>query len=361
LISYNSSRVSTKEENAILPSSEAQGVGASEKQTQIVEHSVPCQDDPLTLSQLSPRKPEPGSRSIKESAVSIPMSPMRPSKKRVSGTLENADGIAWKQSENEDIRNSTPTTNNTNDMRTLQSSRRGNGVASTSSQVLAKRLKAKAVARRQSPVTAKGKTKAVVRTNLPRTKPSGVRDSVRADKPKPDTGRALHASFPLPPRIGGHMATLNKTGSTLLLPKPTRPIEFQFELDARVEASRNREAESLRKRLKAHHEPVMQDSRALRAAYSASLGSSRERKTPVVSDGFTFSTELRAKEREKFDEYVRTKQQEIERQLEERRKQREIEEQKEIKEMRRKAVPKANDIPEWYANVPKRKGINESV
>jgi len=75
----------------------------------------------------------------------------------------------------------------------------------------------------------------------------------------------------------------------------------------------------------------------------------------VIPEGFRFSTEQRAKEREKFDEGVRVKQKEKERELEEERAAKAVEDERGIKEMRRRAVPKANSIPEWYARMPKKK------
>jgi len=57
----------------------------------------------------------------------------------------------------------------------------------------------------------------------------------------------------------------------------------------------------------------------------------------------------------KFDEAVRVKQQEKERQSEEEHAAEAVEEEREIREMRRRAVPKANAVPEWYAAMPKRK------
>ena len=45
---------------------------------------------------------------------------------------------------------------------------------------------------------------------------------------------------------------------------------------------------------------------------------------------------------------------ELERQAEERRRQRELEEEAEVRELRRRAVPKANEVPEWYAFAPKK-------
>jgi len=88
---------------------------------------------------------------------------------------------------------------------------------------------------------------------------------------------------------------------------------------------------------------------------ATSMGRSKRRMPLIVPEAFRFSTEQRAKEREKFDEGVRVKQKEKERQLEEDRAAKVVEEGREMKEMRRRAVPKANTIPEWYATMPKRK------
>lgn len=89
---------------------------------------------------------------------------------------------------------------------------------------------------------------------------------------------------------------------------------------------------------------------------SATSMSRSKRRTPlIVPEGFTFSTEQRAKDRGKFDEAVRVKQKEKERELEEERAAMAVEEERGIKEMRRRAVPKANSVPEWYTTMPKRK------
>ena len=87
----------------------------------------------------------------------------------------------------------------------------------------------------------------------------------------------------------------------------------------------------------------------------SSAGTRSQRKPLIVPEGFRFSTEQRAKEREEFDRGVRVKQEEKERRLEEERAAKAVEEEQEMKEMRKRAVPKASGIPEWYAAMPKRK------
>jgi len=119
---------------------------------------------------------------------------------------------------------------------------------------------------------------------------------------------------------------------------------------------------SLRERTRVHQERfVIPDFGATHAAHGASLARRKEQNAPIIPEAFSFSTEARAREREKFDERMRAKQEEKERQLEERRKQRELEEEQEVKELRQRAVPKAHEMPEWYANMPKRRGLEESA
>ena len=66
-------------------------------------------------------------------------------------------------------------------------------------------------------------------------------------------------------------------------------------------------------------------------------------------------TNFRAIARQEFDEMIKEKSKEIERVLERRKKELEAEEEKEVMEIRRRAVPKANEVPEWYRTAPKRK------
>ncbi|KAK0204490.1 hypothetical protein DFS33DRAFT_1382368 [Desarmillaria ectypa] len=96
------------------------------------------------------------------------------------------------------------------------------------------------------------------------------------------------------------------------------------------------------------------DFKALHAAEEAKLAARREHIIPVKPMAKEFCTDERIKERRMFDERIKEKEAEIERALEERRKQREQEEEREVRELRRKAVPKAHEVPEWYKDAPKR-------
>jgi hypothetical protein len=103
--------------------------------------------------------------------------------------------------------------------------------------------------------------------------------------------------------------------------------------------------------------PPIPDFKALHAAeLQASLVFRQERKAPTVPITPELTTKLRAKERERFDEVIRQKEIEMNRIKEERRKAREEEEALEVKELRKRSVPRANEVPDWYADAPKKGG-----
>ncbi|OSX67188.1 hypothetical protein POSPLADRAFT_1042448 [Postia placenta MAD-698-R-SB12] len=156
----------------------------------------------------------------------------------------------------------------------------------------------------------------------------------------------------------GHMPGLDKSSVALPPAKPTRPIEFHFHSDARIEA-RKAELEksgSMQTRSRSHAPLPIPDFKAMHAAQESALAARKEQIMPVVPMEMELNTDVRARERGKYDEARRERELEIEQQMEERRRQRELEEEKEIRELRRRAVPKANEVPEWYANAPKRTG-----
>ncbi|KAG1813841.1 uncharacterized protein BJ212DRAFT_1300738 [Suillus subaureus] len=140
----------------------------------------------------------------------------------------------------------------------------------------------------------------------------------------------------------------------------TKPIAFTFHMDARVEA-RKAEFEKLagsvnEERGHRQRHPVP-DFKVLHEAHQASLAWRKEHIIPIVpAPPIVLSTEIRAREREKFDQMMRIKEEEIQQAKEERRRQRDAEEEREIKELRKRAIPKANEIPEWYADMPKKGG-----
>jgi len=96
------------------------------------------------------------------------------------------------------------------------------------------------------------------------------------------------------------------------------------------------------------------DFKAIHEAEEQRLASRKDHIVPILPAHVELSTENRAHEREKYDEGRRAREQEAERISEEKRRLQALEEEKEIRELRRRAVPKANEIPEWYAHAPKR-------
>lgn len=157
---------------------------------------------------------------------------------------------------------------------------------------------------------------------------------------------------------------LEKTSITLPPANITKPIAFTFHVDARVEArkvefeklagSANKQGYMERGHRQRHAVP---DFKILHEAHQASVAWRKEKVVPIVpAPPIVLCTELRAREREKFEEMVRIKEEEIERAKEERRRQRDAEEEREMKELRKRTIPKANEIPEWYADMPKKGG-----
>ncbi|KAF9235381.1 hypothetical protein BU15DRAFT_51475 [Melanogaster broomeanus] len=149
---------------------------------------------------------------------------------------------------------------------------------------------------------------------------------------------------------------LNTTSTAQL----TRPVAFTFRVDARLEARKAEERTAASEQGSMMSRPLLHavpDIKTLQESRQVALGCRKENNVPsrpVMP--FFFSTEQRAKERERFDEMVRRKEEEMERLKEEQRRLEAEEEDRAIMELRRKAIPKANSVPEWYAGMPKRKG-----
>lgn len=170
----------------------------------------------------------------------------------------------------------------------------------------------------------------------------------------------------LGPSRPGRVSPLEKASMSLPPANITKPIAFTFHLDARIEA-RKVEFEKLAASEQGYMEkghrqrhPVP-DFKVLHEAHQASLAWRKEHIVPIVPAApIALSTEIRAREREKFDRMVRIKEEDIQRAKEERRRQRDAEEEREIKELRKRAIPKANEIPEWYAEMPKKGGVGGS-
>ncbi|KAG6891627.1 hypothetical protein C0992_001312 [Termitomyces sp. T32_za158] len=138
----------------------------------------------------------------------------------------------------------------------------------------------------------------------------------------------------------------------------TKPSGFKFQIDARIEARKAEfENEKLlashKRRTRKHHQ--VPDFKMIHAAEEARLGLRKKTMAPTVPLPFELSLDGRAREREKFEEHLREKERETQRVLEEKRREEQEMEERTIKELRKKAVPRAHEVPGWYKDVPKRK------
>lgn len=144
--------------------------------------------------------------------------------------------------------------------------------------------------------------------------------------------------------------------------KSTKPVEFKFQVDARLEARKSESekeralASSLLTRKQTHPVP---DFKALHALHEAELALRKENIAPTIPIPIEFKTVERVREREKFDEHIREKERELARVMEQRRREKEEEEEREVRELRKRAIPKAHEVPEWYKEAPKKKTIDE--
>jgi hypothetical protein len=97
------------------------------------------------------------------------------------------------------------------------------------------------------------------------------------------------------------------------------------------------------------------DFKTLHAHHEAEIAHRKENIHPTVPLPLELHTNERAKEREKFDRMMKEKERELERVMEQRRREREENEEREVRELRKKAIPRAHEVPEWYNEAPKKK------
>ncbi|KAF5332875.1 hypothetical protein D9611_005286 [Ephemerocybe angulata] len=102
------------------------------------------------------------------------------------------------------------------------------------------------------------------------------------------------------------------------------------------------------------------DFKALHASHEADLTRRKEkllrqsRANAVIPVSPRFETKNRLKERHKFDDMVKEKELRLQEEREAQRRVQAEEEERLVRELRRKAVPKAHEVPEWYKDAPKR-------
>ncbi|PCH34280.1 hypothetical protein WOLCODRAFT_148344 [Wolfiporia cocos MD-104 SS10] len=184
-----------------------------------------------------------------------------------------------------------------------------------------------------------------------RSRPGHAR---KENRPEERGGRAAGRAEGHMPARPGQIAVLDKPAGAHPPAKTTRPIAFHFYSDARAEA--RRAAGSGEAPPPPHASLAIPDFKALHAAHESALAARRAQVAPVVPMEVEFATDVRARERERFEEGRRARERELEAQMEERRRQRALEEEEEVRELRRRAVPRAHEVPEWYAHAPKRTG-----
>lgn len=136
----------------------------------------------------------------------------------------------------------------------------------------------------------------------------------------------------------------------------TKPEPFSFSLDSRsssrASTSKFQSRSSHSTSTRVHPIP---DYRALHASHNAMLASRRNQIHPTVPLSLELSTESRAKERARFDELLKEKEQEQARMEDEEKRKKAEEELNEVKELRKRAMVKAHEVPEWYKDAPRRK------
>lgn len=132
-----------------------------------------------------------------------------------------------------------------------------------------------------------------------------------------------------------------------------RREEFEAKRQLWQERERSESAQSHASSRSSHSVP---DFGSIHAATAASLASRRPKVQPTVPVEPKLSTTSRARERERFEEALHERDRIIEEYRAERRRLREREEEREYRELRKRAVPKAHEVPAWYAEAPKRAG-----
>ncbi|KIM82197.1 hypothetical protein PILCRDRAFT_785620 [Piloderma croceum F 1598] len=163
----------------------------------------------------------------------------------------------------------------------------------------------------------------------------------------------------------GRSSVTKMTATPLAPSNPTKPIGFTFHSDVRLHTRKagfdgKLSTSEAGKQTKLRNAPIP-DFKSLHAAeLQTSRAFRKEHIAPTMPITPELSTKFRAKEREQFDKVMRQKEEEMGRIKEARQKARQEEEDREIKELRKKAVPKAHEIPEWYADAPKKGGAVHS-
>ncbi|PPQ72415.1 hypothetical protein CVT24_002986 [Panaeolus cyanescens] len=336
-------------------------------------------DGPLTISQLSPRKCS-NPAAAPTPPGNMPESPLRSSSKRpVSENLDDSQGrekriktgtvsAASTASSSTDTQMGRPRTRST----TRQAPKAGLSRSDTASQtrVATRLLRTKRSVSATVPPQNSQASASTSRTNdagpsrattssFNRTNNPDSQSTSRRHKPSSSVTRTrLISSESKPAWIDANRSHPSTNTTQHVVRSDKQPqSQSQSEMPSRS-LSRTSHSRSQRRYETVHPVP---DFKALHAAHEASLANRKENIHPTKPIEIMWETEIRAKERQRFDEMVKEKEKEQERLKEQERKEREEQEAREIRELRKKAIPKANEVPEWYKDVPRKKDKGVSL
>ncbi|KAJ6582688.1 hypothetical protein DFH09DRAFT_1360473 [Mycena vulgaris] len=308
-------RDASDSDNVVAPDADDRMVVDAEA----LEQPVVPRDDPLTLSQLSPRKRTPRGEAIPEAEDALlqdaeqgqrsgALSPMRPSAKRPASAAAEA-----------------PMTRSKKGRVGAEGAPRG-------------------AARGARPGLTRGwggehVVSAPAQLRKPPTRKAG-------DPPRGAAASAIAApkgkyKLQRPPGVASSSSTSNA-----ITFNATVPLQFNFEVESRLGARRDgvldrAESDEMQARPKNYSIP---DFAALHASQAAQTRTRASRTAPGL-------TREGVREKERALEAVREVQ----------RREREELEVRETKELRRRAIPKAHEVPEWYKDAPKTKRTDGSA
>ncbi|KAJ3727138.1 hypothetical protein C8R42DRAFT_658765 [Lentinula raphanica] len=300
---------------------------------------------PLTLSQLSPSKTkvvETYSDLYPRVRIDVPPSPMRQSHKRRGSPVPNDHPAKRDKSADE---GSSSTVSSGRHFIFKKRTPPSSNSSSASGKIRSKHPLQSSKTARNALAASKSSLRSLGPSSTERSKHSGL-----------SAGSLASSS-------GSSKSTVNQSEHSTQVSKsqPTRPVGFSFGSDMRIEARKNTRSsaqdheEEPRKKRRLHTAYTVPDFQASHSAQDALLTSLKGQIKPVVPLPVEMHTDARARERSKFDEQVREKELQASRALEEKKRQQAEEEEREIKEQRKKTIPKAHAVPDWYKDAPRRK------
>ncbi|KAJ7645797.1 hypothetical protein B0H17DRAFT_448962 [Mycena rosella] len=268
----------------------------------------------LTLSQLSPRKPPRQSNEATPSLRDRAVSPMRNSAKRPASAASAA-----------------PTTN-------------GTGTRSKKARVAPEpRVPPAAAGRARVASAARGRGGARVVSAPVQLRMQPAR--------KARVASTHESAPPATSKKRDNVPSVSSVAASSSSSSVRVPLQFHFQAGAPTDNKSQSEADFREPHPKAYHIP---DFAALHASQAAQNTLRRSQCAPTVPIPIAFSTDARVRERARFDAQVREREQKEEETRTVLRREREEREAEEVREMRKRAVPRAHEVPEWYKDAPKR-------